>query len=169
MHIIQTNTRHIEVPAMVRVIPLFPPAHVVTGVQGDWVTMCGVAVPWCHPKPRERERVNTTDTRYCWLTPSLTKQCKFYTLTRRKNPEWEWICPIIHYIELTAKWECTICVFVLCTNVHLHLDMIIKFFLTLNFDFEICFWICLASCPPILADFSSFPWDSFLMEGSHFL
>ena len=65
MHIIQTHTRHIEVPAMVRVIPLFPPAHVVTGVQGDWVTMCGVAVPWCHPKPRERERVNTTDTRYC--------------------------------------------------------------------------------------------------------
>ena len=29
--------------------------------------------------------------------------------------------------------------------------------------------MCLASCPPILADFSSFPWDSFLMEGSHFL
>ena len=36
-------------------------------------------------------RLNTTDTRYCWLTPSLTKQCKFYTITRRMNPEWKWI------------------------------------------------------------------------------
>ena len=163
MHIIQTHTRHIGAgdPSL----PSCSCGHGCPRWLGNYVRCRGALVS----SQAQRERVNTTDTRYCWLTPSLTKQCKFYTLTRRKNPEWEWICPIIHYIELTAKWECTICVFVLCTNVHLHWDLIKKFVLTLNFDFEICFWRCLASCPPMLADFSSFPWDSFLMEGSHFL
>ena len=41
-------------------------------------------------------------------------------------------------------------------------------FLTLNLVLSCCFWSCLLSCPPILWDLS-FPCDSFLIEGSHFL
>lgn len=80
MHIIQTHghTTHWKV-LLAWVIP--PSWSLVSKVTG-YVSVCPGA--WVSSRAK-RERVNTTDTRYCWLTPSLNQTMQILHLNTPKE------------------------------------------------------------------------------------